>query len=630
MASGCDSLKAAYAMQNVSDVMPQDCCKYPGVTCAADGVTIEELQLGLDGFPINNTAAFDSITQITTLKRLQLVNQDFPQRPFPSTLGLLKNLENLDLSNAQFSGAIPPSFQNLVNLKVLTMSYNRFTGQIPGDIGKLSALTELDLGYNSFDGSLPVELFSLTQLRSLTISRNHFTGTLPIEVGRLVNVHGMDISGNNLTGPVPATINGLSSMGAGTQCKLLPNQFQCRERDIALSSPCLRDMSSLPLCSGPSSVLPPISGTPGQQPGNTTAPAAPAQTTSKISPAIYACMPILFLLGAAIAWFAANRRRKSKPALAHHPVALKDQAIPMHPQFVHDDVQTYYQPDYVLPAAAQLTLWQPNEAPMVSSITVHLSAPKTQQPATADTLIVLVHGGVVAHRMYRTVVPLLTERFGYRCAAPDLPGHGDSIALRPFTISLAVEHLAAWLREYKFAHASDRVVLVGISLGGQVVLSLLAAHPTCADSAIISGSSIHPPDDRAQWVMPRMPTDDDEWMRIIMEDVQVFDAATYSAGVQNESFTKVVVPSAGPLPPCLVVVGEHDVPMAIRDAPELIGTLKKCTDKHVQGVTMVATWHNHTIDVPERFAALVAAWAKDSTLAESTMSELQLEAIIAK
>ncbi len=62
----------------------------------------------------------------------------------PFSIGNLKNLALLDVSDSGLSGKIPLSFSNLSNLKIALGSDNNFNGPIP-DITSFSKLREFIL-----------------------------------------------------------------------------------------------------------------------------------------------------------------------------------------------------------------------------------------------------------------------------------------------------------------------------------------------------------------------------------------------------------------------------------------------------------------------------------------------------
>ncbi|CAA7027951.1 unnamed protein product [Microthlaspi erraticum] len=64
------------------------------------------------------------------------------QGDIPESIGLLKELIVLNMSNNAFTGRIPPSLANLTNLESLDLSQNRLSGKIPPELGKLTFLAD--------------------------------------------------------------------------------------------------------------------------------------------------------------------------------------------------------------------------------------------------------------------------------------------------------------------------------------------------------------------------------------------------------------------------------------------------------------------------------------------------------
>lgn len=221
-------------------------------------------------------------------------------------------------------------------------------------------------------------------------------------------------------------------------------------------------------------------------------------------------------------------------------------------------------------------------------------------------LIIALHGGALSHRMYKDVVPILTA-YGYTVVAPDLPGHGQSKTAGPFTFQKATECLYRIITDLR--NEFSAITLVGVSLGGQVVLDILQNHPQSITSAIVSGASVAPEDEQARWEMPHM-TDDEGWKKIIAEDVNQM-GMDQAAGIQQESFSFQFTPPQS-LPPVLVVIGEHDTAMARRDY-KLLGQKLLAANHQSQMLVLDGAWHNHPIDVPERFAEVVHQWVTSLT-----------------
>jgi pimeloyl-ACP methyl ester carboxylesterase len=148
------------------------------------------------------------------------------------------------------------------------------------------------------------------------------------------------------------------------------------------------------------------------------------------------------------------------------------------------------------------------------------------------TSILFLHGGGVAGWMWQPVVNLLPE---FHCIVPDLPEHGGSTVVGPFSMALAAEKGAELIHQY--AHGG-RAVVVGLSEGAQVAVQMLASTPDCISRAMVSSALLLPfPGGKAyanhkllaflyRWSMsPSFQKD--WWIRLNMK---------YSAGIPDEFF----------------------------------------------------------------------------------------------
>jgi pimeloyl-ACP methyl ester carboxylesterase len=96
--------------------------------------------------------------------------------------------------------------------------------------------------------------------------------------------------------------------------------------------------------------------------------------------------------------------------------------------------------------------------------------------------IIFLHEGTIAGWMWDEQLNAFKD---YHCIVPDLPGHGHSSELKPFTINNTAELIIDIIRDH--GH-NGRAHLVGISLGGQIILQILSMNPEVVDHAIISGT----------------------------------------------------------------------------------------------------------------------------------------------
>jgi pimeloyl-ACP methyl ester carboxylesterase len=99
--------------------------------------------------------------------------------------------------------------------------------------------------------------------------------------------------------------------------------------------------------------------------------------------------------------------------------------------------------------------------------------------------IVFVHGAMMGRSVWRPQIEALAGR--YRCISVDQPGHG-SLRQRSFTLDIAVANvLEAIDRE-----AGGRAVLVGLSLGGYVSMTVAGRYPDRVRGLAIAGATREP------------------------------------------------------------------------------------------------------------------------------------------
>lgn len=107
---------------------------------------------------------------------------------------IIQNNNKLDLSNQNLT-KVPDYVFNMTNLEELNISHNQITGAIQSQINQLKNLKVLDASNNLMTG-VPAEVGQLTNLQTLDLSNNKLTG-LPNELGNLKNLQTFNISGNN-------------------------------------------------------------------------------------------------------------------------------------------------------------------------------------------------------------------------------------------------------------------------------------------------------------------------------------------------------------------------------------------------------------------------------------------------
>jgi pimeloyl-ACP methyl ester carboxylesterase len=250
--------------------------------------------------------------------------------------------------------------------------------------------------------------------------------------------------------------------------------------------------------------------------------------------------------------------------------------------------------------------------------------------------IVFLHGGGVAGFMWQPVIERLPE---YHCLAPDLPQHGGSQEVGPFSMQLAAEQVAALICEQ--AHGA-RCYLVGLSEGAQVSVQVLANAPELIGRALIS-SALLLPLSGLRWLMSpgalawtyRLSVApfkrSDWWIRINMkysanvpeqlfpQFKQAFVALSESAFVNimlaNQRF-RMPAGMQAVNTPALIVVGHKEYAAMHRSARELAEALPqaKPVQLNLGRSATLAREHNWALTEPDLFAETVRAWIEGQPL----------------
>jgi pimeloyl-ACP methyl ester carboxylesterase len=101
----------------------------------------------------------------------------------------------------------------------------------------------------------------------------------------------------------------------------------------------------------------------------------------------------------------------------------------------------------------------------------------------ADTII-FIHGSAMAGWVWDGPTKLFND---YHCIVPDLPEHGKSIDVKPFTINKSAEMIVDIINDHT---DNGKAHLVGTSLGAQIIIQILCKTPELVDHAAISGTLI--------------------------------------------------------------------------------------------------------------------------------------------
>ena len=242
-------------------------------------------------------------------------------------------------------------------------------------------------------------------------------------------------------------------------------------------------------------------------------------------------------------------------------------------------------------------------------------------PADAPS-IVFLHGGGVGGWSWRPQVEELQADF--HCLVPDLPDHGQSLDETPFTMTDAAARVADLI--HKRAHGGHAHV-VGLSLGAQVGVALLAIAARLVDRAVLTGTLVRPlPGISLMGPVLRLYAPFQNIPYLIRLNQQTLGVpAAYSAefaadtrhattqaltNILKANGTFSVPPGLTRLKnPTLVLVGEKEPKLMRRSARELASSMPGASAYMVRGMI-----HNWPLAAPALFNRTLRAWLSDQRL----------------
>ena len=101
--------------------------------------------------------------------------------------------------------------------------------------------------------------------------------------------------------------------------------------------------------------------------------------------------------------------------------------------------------------------------------------------------LLLIHGFLVSHKEWLSVLPALSERF--RVIAPDLPGAGASEKISPERYPYTLDSFASTLFEVLDVLEVPQAHVVGHSMGGGIAITLAADRPERVDRLVLCDSA---------------------------------------------------------------------------------------------------------------------------------------------
>lgn len=247
-------------------------------------------------------------------------------------------------------------------------------------------------------------------------------------------------------------------------------------------------------------------------------------------------------------------------------------------------------------------------------------------PATAPT-IVFLHGGGISGWMWQPQVEQLSD---YHCLIPDLPEHGQSVDEKPYAMKDTVVRVMELIRAR--AHGGHAHV-VGLSLGAQTTVGLLATAPEVVDHAILSGTLVRPlpglslVNTSVKMYMPFKDIDfliranlqsqgiPKQYFPQFKEDTRVLTADGMArVFTENMRFSLPTGLDHANMP-TLVLVGQKEYGVMRQSARDLIKALP-----NAKGFIALGVGHAWNLQAPDLFTRTVRTWITDQPLPQELLA----------
>lgn len=236
--------------------------------------------------------------------------------------------------------------------------------------------------------------------------------------------------------------------------------------------------------------------------------------------------------------------------------------------------------------------------------------------AESDNFMLFLHGGGVSGWMWEQQLKHFTQ---YDCAAVDLPGHGLSPLGDAFTIKDSAAQVIQFIEEKA---QGKKVIVIGFSLGAQVLIQMLSMKPELIRYAMINSALVRPIRSAQRWIRPSVlmtyPLIRYRWFSrlqakaLYIRDDMLEKYYEDSCSMKPDTLIQVLEENmAFTIPenfgkascPILVTVGEKEKSMMLESAKDITEA-----NKHCIGVILPAVGHGISLANPKLFHRLVEDW----------------------
>ncbi|RHW35858.1 alpha/beta hydrolase [Lysinibacillus yapensis] len=237
-------------------------------------------------------------------------------------------------------------------------------------------------------------------------------------------------------------------------------------------------------------------------------------------------------------------------------------------------------------------------------------------------LMLFLHGGGVSGWMWDKQIQYFNH---YHCIVPDLPEHGLNNNEINFSIKGSAEELIKLIEEKA---GGKKVILIGFSLGSQVIIQILSMKPDLIDFAIINSALVRPISYAYNIIKPTIKlsfplignrffsklqaktlyVSEDYFEKYYEESCQMKSDTLVRVLEENMSFEipKDFGEANGKI---LVTVGEKEKAVMKKSAKDIVEGNSNCI-----GIMIPGIGHGISLAMPDFFNHMVEAWIQEGNL----------------
>ncbi|WP_449537657.1 alpha/beta fold hydrolase [Ferdinandcohnia sp. Marseille-Q9671] len=237
-------------------------------------------------------------------------------------------------------------------------------------------------------------------------------------------------------------------------------------------------------------------------------------------------------------------------------------------------------------------------------------------------LMLFLHGGGVSGWMWDKQISYFTD---YHCIVLDLPEHGKSKDSPPFSIKGSAEEVIKIIEDKA---EGKKVILIGFSLGAQVIVQMLSMKPHLADVAFINSALVQPMSNAKKWIQPTIrfsfPLIKMRWFSKLQANTLYVGEDYFeqyyeeSSQMKLETLVRVLEENMSFDIPAgfekatgkiLVTVGEKEKAVMKKSAKNLVETNSNCT-----AIIFPNMGHGVSMAMPDFFNTFIDTYINDGKL----------------